>query len=141
VTVPDAQVKEGDEYNNVVFFDQAEEMLRKGFRVNTLMEDTEDFRLPEKFHVIGAMVSREKGTDHPYIPLTRYPFYRTILAHHQKKVPGALYLTRDEIDGYLHSENGVDGLPKNYKFQLPDEEIWNVRNWNPTLIIEDWRDE
>ena len=131
-------VKDG--VKDVYFYDEMQEALRSAKYVNSLHEDG-SFDLPEKFEIIGAVVSKDARGDHPYIPLRRYPMYSVILRHHQKIDPEATYVDRDTIDMYLAADE-IQNLPKGFKFELPKHETkaWEMGMWNPTLIIRDWED-
>lgn len=131
-----------DGVDNVFYWDDVQDVIRNSRYLNTEMEDDNDFTFPEKFKIIGAVVSKDTKGDHPYVPLRRYPFYTTILRHHKEKADrDATYVDRDTIDIYINSE-GDDrpNLPKGYKFKMVDHDkaVWKMENWNPTLLIEDW---
>lgn len=133
-------VKEGVKHIHFYDGDKVQEALRDAKYVNTLYKD-ENFKLPEKFEILGALVSKDARGDHPYIPLRRYPMYSVILRHHQKSDPEAYYVDRDTIDMYIDTK-AITSLGKDFKFKLPDHDkkVWDMSLWNPTLIIRDWED-
>jgi len=123
------------------YFEQVSEVIRQSTRLHQQFGDNE-FAFPEKFEVLGAYVQKDSAGEHPYIPLKRYPFYSTILSHHKKLHPDATFVDRDTIAMYLAEKGEArPAVPADYKLQLRNHgtEVWEYRNWNPTLFIRDWR--
>ncbi len=139
VEMPDKGVKEG--IGNIYYFDQLQDVLMQSQRLHVLTKTDTDFTLPVKFEILGAAVGKDAEGDHPYIPLSRYPFYKVLLAHHQKSSPDSTYIDRDTIN-YLLGLEGEErpAIPEGYEFKLinHDEAIWRMANWSPTLIIRQW---
>jgi len=111
-------------------------------RIHSLLMEG-DFEFPDTIEVIGALVAKDSKEEHPYVPLSRYPFYNLLLSHHQTLTPGATFITRDEIEGYVNGK-GKDrpvGLPTKYEFKLAnhEESVWEMDKWSPTLLVRDWR--
>jgi len=140
--MPEQLVKE--DAPNVHYFSDAGDVTRLAVPMYTKFEASEDdFEFPESFKVLGACVGKDTVGDHPYIPLSRYPKYKTFLAHHEKVTNGDTFLTRDDIDSYLKlkGEDRPVGIPEGFKFELRNHKtaVMEMGNWMPTLIIEDWR--
>ena len=133
-------VKKG--ISSISYFDDAKAILNGAARVHQSIEQGKGLALPDEITILGAFVSKDVKGTHPYIPLSRYPLYSLLLRHHQKFIPTADYISRDEIDAYLGStDSRPAGIPENYKFQLPNhaKAVWDMANWTPTLIFKDWR--
>jgi hypothetical protein len=126
----------------VFYYDGIEGEIRQCVRMNHYMEDSKDFEFPEKLEILGAVVSKDQSGKHPYVPLSRYPMHSLLLKHHQKLFPEATFVTRDEIEAYIKAEGDArpNGLPKGFKFELPNHEksCMESKNWTPTLIVRDW---
>lgn len=129
-------VKKG--VKSIYYYEDIQDVITSSKYVNTVFDDKVDFEFPEKFEIIGAVVSKDSEGDHPYVPLNRYPFYNVFLRHHKISDTTATYVDKDTINMYIN-ETGPRRpvLPTDFKFELPNHEeaVWKVTNWNPTLLI------
>jgi hypothetical protein len=126
---------------NCFFYEQSSDLIRQCTRMHQAFGQ-DGFDFPDSLEIVGAMVQKDSSGEHPYVPLRRYPFYSTLLSFHKTKVADATYIDRETISMYLADQSaGRVNVPKDFQFKLRNHaiEVWEYRNWNPTLFIRDWR--